>query len=130
VFEFLQNKSTKRLVSFHLSNSNFQISFCEGIALKMLIKKHAALGLMQNLKVATKLNSSVSFDRQTLAKVETSIKNKLKVALSGDVNIPGTRKSINVEFYGAGGFKYKLKDETFKPVFEVGLTLTVPFDLF
>ena len=30
----VQNKSTKTLGSFHLSNSNFQISFGEGIAIK------------------------------------------------------------------------------------------------
>jgi hypothetical protein len=98
--------------------------------LKMLIKKHTAMGMIQNLKIGAKINSSISFDRETLAKVETSVKEKLKLALSGDVRLPGTNKPINIELYGAGGFKYKLNDGTIKPVFEGGVMLTVPFDFF
>jgi hypothetical protein len=96
--------------------------------LKMHIKRQATMGFVQNLKVGTKIESIFSFDRETSTKVESSIKNKLKLALSGDTRIPGTKKSINVEFYGAGGFK--LKDGTVKPVFEGGVMFTVPFDLF
>lgn len=96
--------------------------------LKLLIKKHALSGITQNLKVGTKIESLISFDRETSVKIETSIKNKLKLALSADVLFPGTKKTINVEFYGAGGFK--LKDGSIKPVFEGGVMLTVPFDLF
>ncbi len=96
--------------------------------LKVLIGRQSSGGLVQNIKLATKFSSSVSFDRQTLAKVETTIANKMKVALSADVNIPGTKKLINVELYGAGGSKYKLNDGTIKSVFEGGVMFTVPFD--
>lgn len=95
--------------------------------LKMHIKSQAMMGLMQNIKIGTKIESIFAFDRETSVKVENSIKNKIKLALSADTRIPGTKRSINVEFYGAGGFK--LKDGAVKPVFEGGLMLTVPFDL-
>lgn len=96
--------------------------------LKALIGRQSSGGLVQNIKLAAKFNSSVSWDRQTLAKVETTITNKMKLALSADVNIPGTKKLINVELYGAGGSKYKLNDGTTKNVFEGGVILTVPFN--
>lgn len=96
--------------------------------LKALIGRQSSGGLVQNIKLATKFSSSVSFDRQTLAKVETTIANKMKVVMSADVNIPGTKRLINVELYGAGGSKYKLNDGTIKSVFEGGVMFTVPFD--
>lgn len=96
--------------------------------LKALIGRQSSGGLVQNIKLAAKFSSSVSYDRQTLAKVETTIANKMKAVLSADVNIPGTKKLINVELYGAGGSKYKLNDGTSKTVFEGGVMFTVPFD--
>jgi hypothetical protein len=96
--------------------------------LKALIGRQSSGGLVQNIKLAAKFSSSVSFDRQTLAKVETTIANKMKAVLSADVKIPGTKKLINVEIYGAGGSKYKLNDGTSKSVFEGGVMFTVPFD--
>lgn len=96
--------------------------------LKLLIKKHAVAGLSQNyLKIATKIDSVVSFERKTSVRIETELKEKLKLSLSKDILFPGTKKTINVEFYGGGGIK--LADGSIKPVFEGGVMLTVPFDL-
>ena len=96
--------------------------------LKMLIAKNATGQTIQNITLTTKIKSSVSFDRETLAKVETSIKEKVQVGVSADFRFPGTRKQINIELYGSGGFKYQLNDGKIKPVFEGGVMFTVPFD--
>ncbi len=126
-FEVKMNKVS---VEFEVSPDGAYVEEVKGqwAPLKMHIRKHAALSLVQNLKIGTKIESIFSFDRKTSVQVETSIKNKIKLALSGDTRIPGTKRSINVEFYGAGGFK--LQDGAVKPVFEGGLVVTVPFDLF
>lgn len=96
--------------------------------LKAVIKKQALSGRVQKIKISTKIAGLASFDREVSDKIETALKAKVKTALSADVRVPGTKKTINVELYGAAAAKFK--DDKVKPIFEAGVTLSVPFDLF
>jgi hypothetical protein len=96
--------------------------------LRLYIKVQGNLGLRERIKIATKIVSVFAFDRIASDRVESSVKNKIQLALSADTLIAGTNRTINVEFFGAAGMK--LQDGSVKPFFEGGLKLTVPFDLF
>ena len=92
---------------------------------KLYIKQRAILGLGQKISVGTKIISVFAFDRPASDRVELSVKEKIKLALKADVG-PGRR--VQVELFGAAGIK--LQDNSVKPLFEAGVLLTVPFDLF
>lgn len=83
----------------------------------------AAVGVP--IKVGTKIVSVFAFDRVTAVNVENSVKNKIEFALK--VGEPSLQQ-VGVDFYGAAGMK--LQDGATKPLFEFGVRLTVPFDLF
>jgi hypothetical protein len=94
--------------------------------LKSKIKAYAASGQVRNIKIGTKVEGLAMFDRPTSDKVETALKAKIKAVLSADLRVPGTQRSISVEFSGAAGAKFA--DHRAKPLFEGGVTITVPLD--
>lgn len=95
--------------------------------LKAVIKKHALGGRIQNIKIGTTPIGTAEFDRETSDAVKTSLKAKIKTALSADVQLPGMKRAVTVELYGSIFSKIQLDGVT-KAGGEAGLTLTIPLD--
>jgi hypothetical protein len=92
--------------------------------LKLYLRQRALLAFGQPVAVGTKIVSVFAFDRVASDKVETSVKEKIQVALKvGEAS----NRRVSVELFGAAGLK--LQDGSIKPIFEVGVSLSVPFDL-
>lgn len=96
--------------------------------LKNYIKKyagasHAYPGSIRTIKIATKVVGLAQFDVGTQNKVVTTLKTKVKEAITIEV-----MKGLAIEFYGAGFAKYKPSKAEGKIGTEFGVGLSITWD--
>jgi hypothetical protein len=80
-------------------------------------------GRIRTIKIATKVAGLAQFDFGTQNKVVTTLKGKVKEALTIEV-----AKGLAIEFYGAGFAKYKPSKPEAKLGGEFGVGLTITWD--
>lgn len=99
--------------------------------LKNYIKKHAGTSnydpngkdRIRTIKIATKVIGLAQFDMGTQNQVATTLKTKIKEAISFEIV-----KGFTVEFYGAGFAKYDTEKSKVKAGTEFGAGLTISWD--
>jgi hypothetical protein len=119
----------KVVVSFQddlmsIVNVEFEVSpdgaYIEEVAgqltpLKLKIKERLAKNQLRNITFKTKAAGIAGFDRETLAKVETSLKGKIQASISAELHLPGTKATpIIVEL--SGWFGTKIYSNALKPI--------------
>jgi hypothetical protein len=114
-------------VEFEVSPDGAYVESVEATVemLKKKIKEKAFGGRVKDIKVAVKPSVEIEWEREVSTKAKMEITNKLKVALEGEVKLPGNI-TVKVELYGSFFRKYPA-DEAPKTGIEGGLVLSVPF---
>jgi len=93
--------------------------------LKLILADSARMRYRE-VKFSTKIVGLAGFDRETVNRIETQLKAKLKAALSFFLKIKGN-EHIKIQFFGA--FGVKLADGKTKPINEAGVLFELPFEV-
>lgn len=97
----------------------------EWTAFKAVLADSARMGYRQ-VKFSTKIVGLANFEREAVDRIETSLKLKLKSALSFFLKIKGN-EHLKIQFSGEIGMKFE--DGKFKPVGAGMVLFEIPFDI-